>query len=339
MRAIAVTGAAGAVGRRTIRQLAADPDIERIVAIDRVGQNPTAKASTLRLDLRRDDVVPSFEGCDSVIHLAEEPGRPDDSDATLEMLQRVLDGAGDAGVDHVVVLSSAMAYGAHADNPVPLTEAQPLRPNSELAYAIAKRDLEVVATKWAKADKDRRLAILRPTTTLSEHGAAWAAQALRSATVVRPDQVDPPLQFLHYDDLAAALVYVGRGGLEGPFNVAPDGWLGPDVFRDLVGGVQLRVPDRVNDRVLQAGRRLGLRPIPPGIEAYVRHPWVVANDRLRSTGWQPNFSNSEAFVIGTPAPIWSVTAQERQEIALAAAGIGLAGVAAVAAGLARRFLR
>ncbi len=335
-----MTGAAGAVGRRTVRQLAADPAVDRVVAIDRSAQStPTAKVDTVRLDLLRGDLAAVIEGCDTIVHLAEESGRPDSSALTLALLGKVLEGAAAAGIGYVVVLSSAMVYGAHADNPVPLTESHPLRPIAELAYAVAKKELEDAAVAWAAAEPDRHLAILRPTTTLSEHGAAWAARALRSATVVRPDQVDPPLQFLHYDDLASALAYVTRRRLDGPFNVAPDGWLGPDVFRDLVGGVQLRVPDRVNDRLFAAGRRLGLSATPPGIEAYVRHPWVVANDRLRQAGWQATFTNSEAFVIGTPAPPWSVTAQERQELALAVAGIGIAGAAALAAGLTRRFLR
>lgn len=340
MRAIAVTGAAGAVGRRTLRQLAAHPDVDRIVAIDRVAQPaPVAKVEAVRLDLQRRPIHELITGCSTLVHLAEESGQPNDSTATMAMLAAALDGAAKAGVPHVVALSSAMAYGAHADNPIPLTESHPLRPVPELAYAVAKRDLEDAVWAWAGEQADRRATVLRPTTTLSEHGSAWAARVLRSAAVVRPDQVDPPLQFLHYDDLASAIAYVTRQEVTGAFNVAPDGWLGPEVFHDLVGGVQFRVPDRVNDGWVAATRKLGLRSVPPGIEAYVRHPWVVSNDRLRSAGWVPTFSNSEAFVIGTPPPPWSVSAQERQEIALAAAGIGLAGVAAVAAGVAKRFLR
>ncbi len=340
MNAIAVTGAAGAVGHRTIRQLASEPTVDRVVAIDRVGQtSPNSKVDAVRLDLRRGSLAEVFEGCGTILHLAEEPGRPDDSQATLSMLDRVLDGATQAGVERLIVLSSAMVYGASADNPIPMSETQPLCPAPDLAYAVAKQDLEEAASAWAAADPCRRLTILRPTTTLSEKGSAWVAKALRSAMIVRPDRVDPPLQFLHYDDLASALTFVIVNELDGVYNVAPDGWLGPEVFRELVGGVQFRVPERVNDRLLEAGRRLGLRPTPPGIEAYVRHPWVVANDRLRRAGWTPTFSNSEAFVLGTPPPPWTVTAQERQEIALAVAGVGIAGAVAVAAGLARRLLR
>lgn len=328
-----------------ISQLIDDSEVGRIIAIDRLAMPRNdlpyrhEKVEVNRLDLLRGDVASAIAGCDSIVHLAEERGRPDDSVLTLALLNAVLVAADQADVHHLVVLSSAMAYGAHVDNPVPLTEIRALRPVPELAYAVAKKEMEDAARAWGRATRSRQVAILRPTTTLSQFHAAWAAKAMRSATVVRPDQVDPPVQFLHYDDLASALVAVTRQGLDGPFNVAPDGWIGPDVFRDLVGGVQLRAPDRVGRTLRGAGRRMGMDTAPEGIDAYVRYPWVVSNDRLRQTGWSPVFSNSEAFVLGTPPPRWSVTAKERQELALTVAGLGVAGAAAVVAAVARRALK
>ena len=127
--------------------------------------------------------------------------------------------------------------------------------------------------------------------------------------------------------------------LSGVYNVAPDGWIGPEAFRELLGGVQVRVPGQVSDRLLAAGRRYGIRPTPEGIEPYVRYPWVVANDRLRSAGWAPSLSNEETYVISTPSPPWAMSAQRRQEVALGVAGLGLAGAAALAAAVARKLTK
>ena len=95
----------------------------------------------------------------------------------------------------------------------------------------------------------------------------------------------------------------------------------------------------MSDRLLDVGRRLGIGQVPVGIEAYVRHPWVIANDRLRSIGWAAEYSNEEAYVVGTPAPPWAVSAQRRQELALGAAGLGVAGIVGVAAAVTRRLVR
>jgi len=336
---IVVTGAAGAVGQRTVRQLAADSSVDRVVALDRVpfpGSNP--KIESHKVDLLVEDLGPLMVGGDVVIHLAEDPSRVGDAGLAEHMLNRVLDGADAADCRRLVVLSSATVYGAHPDNPVPLTESHALRPIEGLAFAMAKQRLEQKAESWEQ-ETGKSLAILRPTTTLSERGASWVAKALRAATMVRSDQVDPPVQFLHHDDLASALSLVARRGLTGTFNVAPDGWIGSEVFRGLVGGPQVRIPQALSDRVLRAGRTYGVGRTPEGIEPYTRHSWVVANDRLRSEGWVPAFSNEEAFVLGTPAPIWAVSAQRRQELALAAAGIGVAGAMAALAGVTRRLMR
>src|SRR5262249_54553324 len=46
----------------------------------------------------------------------------------VDVMRAVLDAASSAGVGHLVVLSTAMVYGAWGNNAVPLTEAAPLRP-------------------------------------------------------------------------------------------------------------------------------------------------------------------------------------------------------------------
>ncbi len=339
MKSLVVTGAAGSVGRRLLAQLATRDEIERIVALDRVRLTPPAeKITAVSVDLNSADLGSHFAGCDTLVHLAEDGRRRSDSSYVSDLVLGVLAAAAASGIRHVIVVSSAMVYGAHIDNPVPLTEAEPRRPNEELGFAVAKAQLEDDVLAWAKTS-DAIVTILRPTTTLSEREASWVARSLRTATAVRPAGVDPPVQFLHHDDLTSAITTVIDTGLSGVVNVAPDGWIAPDAFRDLAGTSQVRVPDVVRHQILDARRRLNMRPVPDGLDAYVTSPWVIANDRLRDAGWEPTFTNEEAFVLGTAAPPWSVTASKRQEIALGLAGVAVAGAAAAAGFLARRVTR
>ncbi len=168
-----------------------------------------------------------------------------------DLLGRVLDAATDAGVGHVVIISSAMVYGAWPDNPVPLAEDAPLRANDDLAFVAAKLEMERLTSTWAS--RGRRAAILRPTTTLAESGSSWIGRSLRIATTIRPDRVDPPVQFVHYDDLASAVVTVGIKQASGVYNVSPDGFIGSEAFHQLVGGLQLRVPGDLSDVLLRSG--------------------------------------------------------------------------------------
>ena len=53
---------------------------------------------------------------------------------------------------HVVALSSATVYGAWPNNPMPLTEDAPLRPNPDVAYAVQKSYVEHLVADWVDAD-------------------------------------------------------------------------------------------------------------------------------------------------------------------------------------------
>ena len=340
MTSIAVTGSSGAVGRRLVGLLLEEPTIERVVAIDRrspgspgpSGEGPTLVP--LRLDVTVDDPAPALDGVDSVVHLVDAKETRADAKVACRVLERVLEAASSRGCGHAVVLSSALVYGARPDNPVPITEAAAVAPNPGLAYAVVKAAMERQATEWAAATGSG-LAVLRPVATLSEGDSSWIGSALRAAMVLRAEQVDPPVQFLHHDDLASALAIAATRGLDGPFNVAPDGWIGDDEFRALRGEASVRIHPRLSRWRLRAVKTVADRRLLDGLEPYVTCPWVVANDRLRAQGWVPGLTNQEAWVAGTPPPLLGlVSSQRRQEIALGVvSAVGAAAVAGAALAL------
>jgi nucleoside-diphosphate-sugar epimerase len=347
---IVVTGSSGAVGRRLVGQLVERSVAERIVAVDR-RRPPRASSRAIgqpsdgpvverhQLDLTTDDLKPAFAGATTVVHLAEDPDRRGDPAAATGILDRVLAAAERAGCGHVVLLSSALVYGAHADNPVPLLETHSIRPVEALAHSVVKAALEDRLARWADAT-GAAVAILRPTATLSDGDSSWIGAALRAATAVRSEQVDPPVQFLHHDDLALALALAAEDRFESIYNVAPDGWLGAELFRALRGEPPVRLPEPLSQWRLQAAKSVANRSLLDGLEPYVRWPWVISNDKLRATGWEPAYSNEEAYVAGTPPPLLaSINPQKRQELALGVAGT--VGAAAVGAALwaMRRTLR
>ena len=149
---------------------------------------------------------------------------------------------------------------------------------------------------------------------------------------------DAPAQYLHLDDLASAVVVALTARLDGPVNVAPTGWLTPTERRALDPVPKLRLPEQAALKASDWRYRLGLAPTAPGIVAYARHPWVVANDRLVAAGWTAENSNEEAYVAGHEASaIESISPQRRQELALGiSAGALLAAVGGAVALIRRR---
>jgi len=280
---------------------------------------------------------------DVVVHLGA-----GDHDARARRRESVTSGAADdlaaaiqAEATHLVLVSSAMVYGAYANNPVPLTEDAILRPDVEFVYARQLAAVEALVDQWRRGAPGRTATVLRPVVTMADNATSSLAGAIAAGSGQRFGEEDPPAQFLHVDDLASAVVLAIGDRLDGVFNVAPDGWIEGERVRALTGErPRLKLPDRIAKTVAGLRWRFERGPIPPGLWSYTRAPWVVANDRLKAAGWRPTVTNEQAYVEGTEARWWTmVSPKRRQELSLGAmAGAGVLGLVA-ALSLIRRWRR
>ncbi|HIG25063.1 MAG TPA: NAD-dependent epimerase/dehydratase family protein [Acidimicrobiia bacterium] len=322
---VVVTGSTGAVGRQVCTRLA-DEGFS-VVGLDRrSGVSSHAEVSLLTVDLAVADLRSLLMGADVVVHLASgvraQDVHGDPGHDMLTVAERLLAAAADAGVAHVVVRSSAMVYGAWADNPVPLTEEAGVQPCRGFRFAEHRASLEGLATAWAGKAAGRSASLLRPAVTVAEERPGGLARILASAAAIRAQEGDPLGQFVHADDLAEAVVCVVAERFDGPVNVAPDGWISAPMMAELGGPApRLRLPAPVASWVAEVRWQLGLTDAPPSVVPYTVFPWVVANDRLRSLGWVPSHSNEEAYVVGyEPRATDRLDAKRRQQLSLAVAG-------------------
>jgi nucleoside-diphosphate-sugar epimerase len=342
MATLVITGVETPLGQRVARH-AADAGVDVLgLAGGPVAGLPDAVA-VRRLDLAGDDVKPHVEHAAVVVHLATSvPASPTAPTDDVAVARRVLDAAGDTGVTHLVVLSSATVYGAWANNPVPLTEEAALRPNPGFAFAAERAEIERLTAEWRDDHPGATATVLRPARSGGPDHHDWLVRALRPGPAVPEHADEPPVQFLDLDDLAAACVLAAERRLDGAFNVAPEGSIPGDQVRALSGAPpKVPLPERVANRLVRWGFRWGLGPTPPELVPYTLHPWVVAGDRLRAQGWTPQASNEEACVEAHEVGPWAtLSPRRRQEIALGVAGLGLAAaVTGAVVAVRRRLLR
>lgn len=266
----------------------------------------------------------------------------DDGSSLIEQTREFLRTARADNCPHVVMVSSAMVYGAWDNNPVPLDESKPVRPQPELSIAMAYAVAETLVNRWRAEIDGRTAAILRPVLVVSETRTDPFVRALAHAVGHESRRVPSPAQFLHRHDLDSAIGLCSERRADGVFNVAPDGWINGDRLRELVADpMRVRFPGVVRD-VLDSWRwSLTRGPIPPGLAAYAHHPWVVSNERLRELGWEATVSNEQAYVAGT-SDSWlsTLTAKRRQELSLAAftivSALGLVSASRIIARVRRR---
>ena len=249
-------------------------------------------------------------------------------DSDQRNLIGLLELATEAEISRLVVVSSAMVYGAWPNNSIPLSEDAAVRPNPESTFAVHQADAERTALEWADLNPDRQVTILRPTAVASPNASGLIGEALLAAAPIRTRRDDPPQQFVHLDDLATAVATVVQLDDSGVFNVAPDGWLTAREVKDLVGArptirLPIPLPGRLDRYV---ARRVG-HQAPTGLLPYTRYPWVVANDRLRSTGWVPRYGNDQVFVAAEAGMPWdSMNAKQRQNVSLGVGATALIGL-------------
>jgi nucleoside-diphosphate-sugar epimerase len=341
---VVVTGADGAVGRRVVDRALAEPGVDRVVAVGTTAashpaRRPPEGATELvpaPFDLDDGRLVALVRGATRLVHLGPRSGLDLDgtggADVDLLGTRALLSAlAAVARVRTVVVLSSALVYGARRSNPVPLTEDAPVRPNPSIPAAVERVRLEDLVRSWA-SERGATCALVRPSVVVGPENGRWLARSPWSTAGLQVAEGPAPVQFLHVDDLAAAVATVCRRRVDGPVNAAPDGWLTAEEVKALKGPApRVRLPRTSAVRLARVGARLGLTIGDPDTLIAVSAPWVVANDRLRGLGWRPGHTNEEAYVEADTGGWWArLTPRHRQQLSLGAVGgvavLGLVGL-------------
>ncbi len=324
MVTIAVTGAAGLIGRQLVPALAADPTVTRVVALD--VREPIRRLPGVEFhlaDVLHRDLKPLLEDVDVLVHLASVVDPiPDEhlmARVNVEGTRRVLDAASAVGIRKIVRVSSAAVYGAWADNAVPLTEDAPLRPNRAFSPAVQAAEVERLLAEWRDNHPGVVVTVLRTAPVLGPGAERLPSRLLLGRPRLRVRAATPPVQAAHVDDLVTAIAHVALADHPGTFNVASDGWIDHDDAEALLPPTRVPpVPAELLERVLTRTWSTGLGEVPPGVVPYLIHPWIITNEKLKTTGWRPTHSNQEALRDG----LSSYPPKPTREIALAfAAGV------------------
>ncbi|MFJ1704368.1 NAD-dependent epimerase/dehydratase family protein [Kitasatospora sp. NPDC088346] len=295
---VAVTGAAGVLGERVAARLVASPAVRKVLAVDdRRGEVPGAQWRVL--DVRDPAVAERLAGVDVVVHLAMDLGMESDPRArsayNVRGAQTVVTAAAAAGVHRVVLCTSAMVYGALADNEVPLAEDSELRATEEASLVGDLLEIERLARRAPRAHPGLQVTVLRPAVVVGPGIDTVLTRHFEAPRLLVVAGSRPCWQFCHVDDLASALEYAALGLVEGEVTVGCDGWLEQEEVETLSGIRRMELPASLALGTAARLHRLGLTPAPAGDLAYTMYPWVVSGSRLHEAGWRPDFTNEEVL--------------------------------------------
>ena len=304
-----ITGGSGYIGSRLTELLVARDETEQVLNLDvRAPAVPWPKTEYVSGDVRdraRMRELLEREQPDAVIHLAFllNPIRDDALmyDIDVNGTVATLWAASEAGVEHVLVTSSSTAYGAWPDNPVPIAEDHPVRGVPDFSYARDKADADRVCQLWAADHPDRVMTIVRPCIVFGPNvdnyiSRSWANTAFMPIL----DGVEAEFQLVHEDDVVTALTGLLDGKAGGAFNLAADDTITWRESAELVGVKTREMSFRTVYRIYDWAWRLHAPRVesPAGNLHFLRHPWIVSNEKLKATtGWEPRYDTRETFEV------------------------------------------
>lgn len=287
-KTVAVTGAAGFLGRSVTAALAADPGVARVIAVDRVsGHTPGVDWSLA--DVRDPNLGEMLRGVDVLVHLAAVvlgDMRLAES-VNVGGTRNVAEAAARAGVKRFVHASSVAAYGFGAAGRL-LTEEDPIRPLDAFPYSRTKGAAERALDEVEKANPELEVIRLRPTIILGPDTHELASR-MSGRISVRPGRNAEGSQYVHIDDVVEAFRLAVHADVTGAFNVTPDDVVTYRDLAEIAGARLVTVPVGVAKFATRMAERF--RPamgIDPGWVLIAQRPPLVSGDKARRVlGWQP----------------------------------------------------
>jgi UDP-glucose 4-epimerase len=306
---VAVTGASGYIGARLLRELEAEalgPDAIGVVAFDTQPiPGPVRNPVTCQQDVTKPiDGLLRSHGVTTLVHLAFVIRRGRDRrevnairQLNLAALSTVLDSCAQAGVKHVIYLSSHTVYGAHADNPIPLTELALLRPLPDFPYGYDKFLSEQILQEFAAKHPDIKVTILRCCVVLGPTADNQVTRAFFRPLLLGVTGYNPPFQFLHEDDLARLLVCIIRQEAAGVFNAAGEGVVFYREVVEIARSKLVTLPPALAYPLVQLTWVLGIQreSTANGLNL-VRYPMLMSTGQLKkATGYRFQYTSQEAL--------------------------------------------
>jgi UDP-glucose 4-epimerase len=306
---VLLTGVSQFVGNRLAAQLAADPDVERIIGVDTV---PPSRADAERLgrtefvraDIRNPLIarIIAQAKVETVVHAsvtAMPSGRGRASVKEMNVIgtmQLLAACQKSETVRRLVVKSTTNVYGSSPRDPAVFSEQMSARAIPRSGYAKDAIEVESYVRGFSRRRPDIAVSVLRLANFIGPTVETPLSRYLAMPAVPTALGYDPRLQLIHEADALEILRLASTSDRRGVFNVAGRGTLLLSQAIRRAGRVQLPVPGPAVEWVGRLVRRSGMLDFSPPQMQFLNYGRVVAVDKLeKEFAYTPRYTTSEAF--------------------------------------------
>ncbi len=214
---------------------------------------------------------------------------------SIRRAQAAVTSAAAAGVGHLVVVTSAMVYGARPENAVPLPEDAPLQAPTDDGLVGDLIDVEQLVTVAREVHPGLHITVVRPASLVGPGIDTVITRHFEAPRLLTARGVEPAWQFCHVEDLARAVVaalVLGPGALPAAITVGAESYLTQAEVEQLTGMRRIELSESLALGTAQRLHRVGVLPAPASDLAFTLYPWVVGSQALRAAGWEPAYDNA-----------------------------------------------
>jgi len=291
---VLITGINNPVVSRLVELLDRDTTVENIVLCD--VHRPTVpfeRSRFFRLDLTMPDACEQLidilkaERINTVVHGAflANPARDPVWAHEFEAIgtEHVLDACASTSVDHLVLKSTTMVYGARSDNPAFLEEHHPLRGERASRWVRDKVEADQLFQRFATDHPSLNVTIARLGTVLAPSATHYLARYFSRPVVPVLAGYDPLFQFLHLQDAGEALARMVLHRSPGIYNVVAGDVLPLSSILRLGGRIPLPIPRFIAVPIARSLWRAQFVDVPSRFINYFRYSWVADGSRFEET--------------------------------------------------------
>jgi UDP-glucose 4-epimerase len=218
----------------------------------------------------------------------------------VEGCKNVLAAVEEVRPERFLTVSSATAYGAWPDNPIPIPESWPLRA-SRFQYASDKTEIESLLDTFSSKHTGIATSWVRPSIIGGPGLDNYLSRFIFGMPIiVLIDGNDVPLQFVHEQDVVSAIGLILRSNATGAFNVGPsDASLMSEIAKHS-NRRAVKLPFWLV-RAFHSFAWLVRFPIhesPATLLDFARYPWVVSPERIQTElGFKFQYSSQDTLDI------------------------------------------
>ncbi len=310
-KVVLVTGACRFLGAYLTARLAANPLINKVIAVDAIApskdlQRRMGRAEFVRADIRNPFIAKVIRNSDvdTVVHAAAASYAPRSGGrATLKELNvmgamQLFAACQKAPtVQRVILKSTSEIYGSHPHDPVVFTEDSSSRRPLGEGFGRDSLDIEGYARGLGRRRPDIAVTILRLANMIGPAMDTTLARYLTGPIVPTVFGHDARLQLLHEQDALGALERATMAGRAGTFNVGADGIIMMSQAIRRAGRLPVAVPGVVGVRLLDSLRKATMNSeVNRDQLDYLSYGRVMDTTRMRTVlGFEPKWTTMEAF--------------------------------------------